>query len=119
LIMYLGLFILPISFFEQISLWIYILAVYVWQLPDIDHPESNISRNPFVRPFAMLLKGFIEGHRAKETHSFFWAFVFWIFASPIAILFWIPSWIALIIAYSSHFILDFFNNMKSENNFKI
>jgi hypothetical protein len=29
LIMYLGLFILPISFFEQISLWIYILAVYV------------------------------------------------------------------------------------------
>lgn len=109
LILYLSLFFLPITFLESISLWIYILAVYAGQGPDIDHPEANIARNPFFRPLHWILKPFIEGHRAKETHSFFWALVFWVITIPIAVIFWIPSWIALIIAYSSHFVLDFIN----------
>jgi len=92
-----------------INIWIIILSFYASQLPDIDIKNSSISKNILIKPFRFFISPFIDGHRAKQTHSIFWMWFYLLMTMPFILLFWIPWWLLLWIAYFSHVFLDYFN----------
>jgi len=92
-----------------VNIWLIIFSFYVAQLPDIDIKNSSISKNILIKPIRFLLSPFIDWHRAKQTHSFFWTFFYLLLTLPFILLFWVSGWLLLWIAYFSHVFLDYFN----------
>jgi len=100
---------------------VFILAPFLWQLPDYDMNEKNTSiwevleafkrQWPIEQSLRIFFKWISKGEHRWFTHSLFFTFIVWLLLTPVLILWWtIHTLIWLILALFSHQFIDMFNN---------
>lgn len=91
------------------SMWAFVFAPVISQLPDLDQEESHISNTMFFSNFWMILRDYVSWHR-EETHTIFWTILFWlIIFLPVIFIFNFQTWILFMLIYFSHLLMDLFN----------
>lgn len=106
---------------EEMWLVVFILAPFLWQLPDYDMNEKNTTVAWIIERFKnqwfieqslrIFFKWISWWEHRWITHSLLFTIAFWLLISPVLLFWWtIHTMIWLMLALMSHQFIDMFNN---------
>lgn len=82
--------------FLNVSIWVLLLSIYLWQIMDLDLEQSWISKKRWFRSLSKLVQYFSSWHR-QETHSIYFSLIVWLLTSPISFYFSIVDWSSFLV----------------------